>query len=46
MLWPTFVSNLMALRKMSPGMTKQAGLLNDPLCAYLMKQNLYNQIRP
>ena len=27
-------------------MPKQAGLLNDPLCAYFMKQNLYDRIRP
>ena len=28
---------------MSPGMPKEAGSLNGPLCAYLMRQNLHNR---
>ena len=36
---PTFVPNLVTLPwKMSPGMPKEAGSLNGPLCAYLMRQ--------
>ena len=31
---------------MSPGMPKESGSLNGPLCAYLMKQNLYDRTRP
>ena len=41
---PTCVPNLVTLAwKMSPGMPKEAGPLNGPLCAYLMRQNLHNQ---
>ena len=32
--------------KMSPGMPKEAGSLNGPLCAYLIRQNLHNRTRP
>ena len=43
-LSPTFVLNFVALAwKMSPIMPKEAGSLNGPLCAYLIRQNLYNQ---
>ena len=44
---PTFVLNLVTLAwKMSPGMPKEVGSLNGPLCAYLIRQNLHNRIRP
>ena len=44
---PTFVPNLVTLAwKMSPGMPKEAGLLNGPFCAYLIRQNLHNRTRP
>ena len=47
MLSRTFVPNFMDLTcKMSPGMPKLFRLLNGPLGAYLMKQNLHNWIRP
>ena len=32
--------------KMSSGMSKEAGSLNGPLCAYLMRQNLHDQTCP
>ena len=41
---PAFVPNLVTLAwKMSPGMPKEAGSLNGPLCAYLIRQNLHNR---
>ena len=41
MLSPICVPNLVTLAwKMSSGMPKEAGSLNGPLCAYLMRQNL------
>ena len=44
---PTFVPNLVTLAwKMSSGMPKEAGSLNGPLCAYLMRQNLHDRTRP
>ena len=47
MLSPTFVPNLVTLAwKMSSGMPKEAGSLNGPLCAYLMRQNLHDQTCP
>ena len=47
MFSPTFVPNLVTLAwKMSSGMPKEAGLLNGPLCTYLMRQNLHDQTRP
>ena len=47
MFSPTFVPNLVTLAwKMSSGMPKEAGSLNGPLCAYLMKQNLHDRSRP
>ena len=40
---PTCVQNLVTLVwKMRPGMPKEAGLINGPLCAYLIRQNLHN----
>ena len=33
------------LYQMSPGMPKEAGSLNGPLCDYLMRQNPYNRTR-
>ena len=37
----TYVQNLVTLAwKMSSGRSKEAGSLNGPLCAYLMRQNL------
>ena len=32
--------------KMSSGMSKEAGSLYGPLCAYLMRQNLHDRTRP
>ena len=47
MFSPTFVPNLATLAwKMSSGMPKEAGSLNGPLCAYLIKQNLHSWTRP
>ena len=44
MFRPTYVQNLVTLAwKMSSGMSKEAGSLNGPLCAYLMRQNLHDQ---
>ena len=44
---PTFVPNLVTLAwKMGSGMPKEAGSLNGPLCAYLMRQNLHDGTRP
>ena len=44
---PTFVPYLLTLAwKMSPGMPKETGSLNGPLCAYLIRQNLHNRARP
>ena len=40
---PIFVQNLVTLVwKMRPGMPKEAGSINGPLCAYLIRQNLHN----
>ena len=37
-LSPTFVPNLVNLAwKLSPGMPKEAGLLNGPFCAYSIR---------
>ena len=45
-LSPTFVTNLVTLAwKLTPGMPKEAGSLNGPLCAYLIRQNLHNKTR-
>ena len=47
MFSPTFVSNLVTLAwKISPGMPKEDGSLNGPLCAYLLRQNLHDQTCP
>ena len=47
MLSPTFVPNLVTLAwKMNSGMPKEAGSLNGPLCAYLMRQNLHDRTCP
>ena len=47
MFSPTFVPNVVTLAwKMSSGMPKEAGSLNSPLCAYLMRQNLHDLTRP
>ena len=44
---PTFVPNLVTLAwKMRPGMPKESGSLNGPLCAYSVRQNLHNRTRP
>ena len=41
-----FVPNLVTLAwKISPGMPKEAGSLNGPLCAYLIRRNLHNRTR-
>ena len=47
-IWsPIFVQNLVTLAwKMNPGMPKEAGSLNGPLCAYLIRQNLHNRTHP
>ena len=47
MFSPTFVPDLVTLAsKMSSGMPKETGLLNGPLGAYLMRQNLHDRTRP
>ena len=47
MFRPTYVPNLVTLDwKMSSGMSKEAGSLNGPLCAYLMRQNLHDRTCP
>ena len=46
MFRPTYMPNLVTLAwKMSSGMSKEAGSLNGPLCAYLMRQNLHDRTR-
>ena len=40
----TYMPNLVTLAwKMSSGMSKEAGSLNGPLCAYLMRQNIHDR---
>ena len=47
MFRPTYMPNLVTLAgKMSSGMSKEAGSLNGPLRAYLMRQNLHDQTCP
>ena len=47
MFRPTYVQNLVTLAwKMSSGRSKEAGSLNDRLCAYLMRQNFHDQTCP
>ena len=47
MFRPTYMPNLVTLAwKMSSGMSKEAGSLNGPLCAYLMRQDLHDRTCP
>ena len=47
MFRPTYMPNLVSLAwKMSSGMSKEVGLLNDPSCAYSMRQNLHDGTCP
>ena len=47
MFRPTYMPNLVTKAwTMSSGMSKEAGSLNGPLCAYLMRQNLHDRTCP